>query len=56
MDKLFSEERFPTVDATDFVQDYDCLEMMVTGFEEMCGRFSSYSLKYVSKLADACDT
>ena len=29
---------------------------MVGGVEEMCGPWSSYSLKYVRKIADACNT
>lgn len=37
-------------------QNFDCLRMMVGGVEEMCGDWSAYSLKYVRKLANACDT
>lgn len=29
---------------------------MVEGVEDLCGPFSAYSLKYVSKLANMCDT
>jgi len=28
---------------------------MVEGTEDMCGKFSSYSLKYVSKLVGVCN-
>ena len=29
---------------------------MVESVEDLCGPFSSYSLKYVRKLANLCDT
>jgi len=29
---------------------------MVGGVEDLCGPFSAYSLKYVRKLANLCDT
>ena len=55
MDSLFMQfEDSPNADP--IVQDYDCLRMMVGGVEEMCGPWSSYSLKYVRKIADACNT
>jgi len=38
------------------VQDYDCLREMVGAVEELCGVWSDYSLKYVGKLADTCDS
>ena len=54
IDSLFAQfDDIPNADP--FVQDYDCLRMMVGGVEEMCGPWSSYSLKYVRKLADACN-
>ena len=42
--------------APEIPQNFDCLRMLVGGVEEMCGDWSSYSLKYVRKLANICDT
>ena len=54
VDSLFNQfEDSPN--ALDTVADYDCLRMMVGGVEEMCGKWSAYSPKYVAKLANACD-
>lgn len=54
-DSLFVQ--FDTsANAPEIPQDYDCLRMMVGGVEEMCGKWSSYGLKYVRKLANMCDT
>jgi len=55
IDTLFQE--FPdNANAPEQPQDFDCLRMMVGGVEEMCGEWSAYSLKYVAKLANACDS
>ena len=43
-------------DAPEIPQDFDCLRLTVNAVEEMCGKFSAYSLKYVRKLANVCDT
>jgi len=37
-------------------QNFDCLRMMVGGVEEMCGDWTAYSLQYVRRLANICDT
>ena len=55
MDSLFLQ--FDDVTgAPEIPQDFDCLRMMVGGVEESCGKWSSYGLKYVRKLANMCDT
>jgi len=55
VDSLFLQ--FETdANAPETPQDFDCLRMMVSGVEEMCGKWSAYSLKYVRKLANICDT
>ena len=56
VDKLFSTHFTEMANAPENPQDFHCLRMMVGGVEEMCGPWSSYSLKYVRKLANACDT
>lgn len=38
-----------------FMHDEDCLKSAVDHFEQKCGNFTDYSLKYVSKLAKACE-
>lgn len=38
------------------IQDYDCLRELVGSVEELCGEWSEYSLKYVAKLADVCES
>ena len=30
--------------------------MLVTGIEDMCGEWTSYSLKYTGRLSQHCDT
>ena len=57
VDKLFNDEMFShTRNSEAPVQNYDCLKMMVEGTEDMCGKFSAYSLKHANKLAGICDT
>ena len=54
-DSMFIQ--FDTNDnAPEIPQDYDCLRMMVGGVEDMCGKWTSYGLKYIRKLANMCDT
>ena len=55
VDSLFLQFETPA-NVPDTPQDFDCLRMMVGGVEEMCGKWSAYSLKYVRKLANICDT
>ena len=45
-----------SANAPEIPQDFDCLRLMVNSVEDLCGPWSSYSLKYVRKLANACDT
>ena len=54
----FVAEVFPeeNVNAPEIPQNFDCLRMMVGGVEEMCGDWSAYSLQYIRKLANVCDT
>ena len=55
IDRLF--QQFPdNANAPEQPQDFDYLRLMVGGVEDMCGEWSSYSLKYVAKLANACDS
>ncbi len=57
VDELFAQEHFTGVaNAPEIPQNFDCLRMMVKGVEDMCGEWSAYSLKYVRKLANVCDT
>ena len=56
VDALFSTHFEEAANAPENPQDFHCLRMMVGGVEEMCGPWSAYSLKYVRKLANACDT
>lgn len=56
VDQLFATHFNITANAPEVPQNFDCLRMMVGGVEEMCGPWSGYSLKYVRKLANACDT
>lgn len=56
VDKLFTTHFAEAPNAPENPQDFHCLRMMVGGVEEMCGPWSAYSLKYVRKLANACDT
>ena len=57
VDFLFEQPHFDdAANAPENPQNFDCLRMMVGGVEEMCGDWSAYSLKYVRKLANVCDT
>lgn len=56
MDKLFNHEHLAVANAPEIPQNFDCLRLMVNEVEEMCGPWSAYSLKYVRKLANICDT
>lgn len=56
VDALFEEHFGEVSNASDFIEDYDCLRMMVGEVEELCGSWSDYSLKYVRKLANACNS
>jgi len=55
-DKLFNTTFETVVNAPETPQNFDCLRVMVEGVEDLCGPFSAYSLKYVAKLANLCDT
>ena len=56
VDKVF-ETHFPAMaNAPESPQDFDCLRILVGEYEELCGTWSDYSLKYVRRLANACDT
>ena len=55
-DKLFNTAFDEAVNAPETPQNFDCLRVMVEGVEDLCGTFSAYSLKYVYKLANLCDT
>lgn len=56
VDKLFNTHVEVFANAPEIPQDFDCLRVMVGGVEDLCGPFSAYSLKYVRKLANLCDT
>ena len=56
VDALFKEHFSDVLTSNGHVQNYDCLRMMVGKVEEFCGEWSDYSLKYVRKVADACDS
>jgi len=56
VDGLFAEHFSHIPENNGNVQNYDCLRLMVGEVEELCGIWSDYSLKYVRKLADACDS
>ena len=56
IDRLFSQHVEDFANAPEIPQDFDCLRVMVGGVEDLCGPFSAYSLKYVRKLANLCDT
>ena len=55
-DTLFATLFGDSANAPETPQDFDCLRKMVESVEDSCGRFSSYSLKYVRSLANMCDT
>ena len=58
VDGLFGQDFLADegVNAPEFVNDYDCLRLMLGGVEEMCGEWSAYSLKYVGKVVTVCET
>ena len=56
VDSLFTTHFEDATNAPDTPTNFDCLRMMVGGVEELCGPWSAYSLKYVRKVANACDT
>jgi hypothetical protein len=56
VDSLFATHFEDVANAPEIPQDFDCLRVMVGGVEDLCGPFSAYSLKYVRKLANMCDT
>lgn len=56
IDSVFSENFEVMANAPEIPQNFDCLRFMVGQVEELCGPWSAYSLKYVRKLANVCDT
>ena len=56
IDGLFATHFEDVANAPEIPQDFDCLRVMVGGVEDLCGPWSAYSLKYVRKLANMCDT
>ena len=56
IDTLFATHFEETANAPEIPQDFDCLRTMVNSVEDLCGPYSSYSLKYIRKLANLCDT
>jgi len=56
IDGLFAENFEVVANAPETPQNFDCLRMFVGEVEELCGPWSAYSLKYVRKLANVCDT
>jgi hypothetical protein len=56
VDGLFAENFTIVANAPEIPQNLDCLRMFVGEVEEMCGPWSAYSLKYVRKIANVCDT
>ena len=55
VDSLFIQFE-DSANAPEQPQDYDCLRLMVGSVEELCGPWSAYSLQYVAKLSNACDS
>ena len=55
-DGLFATHFEEVANAPEIPQNFDCLRAMVGGVEELCGPWSAYTLKYVRKLANMCDT
>lgn len=55
-DKLFTMHFDDMANAPEIPQDWECYRSLVESFEEVCGQFSAYSLKYTYKLANICDT
>jgi len=56
VDTLFATHFEETANAPEIPQDFDCLRVMVESVEDLCGPYSAYSLKYIRKLANLCDT
>ena len=54
-DDLFNTHFPASGDFDGHPKDFDCLRQMLGQIEEMCGDFSSYSLKYVKHVAEHCD-
>lgn len=55
----FFGDVFSHHDANEMVvqpEDFDCFRFMMNNYEESCGKFSDYSLKYVKHLVHACET
>jgi len=55
-DGLFATHFEDVANAPEIPQNFDCLRIMVGGVEDLCGPWSAYTLKYVRKLANMCDT
>lgn len=55
-DMLFATHFEDDANAPEIPQDWECYRKFIESFEESCGRFSAYSLKYTYKLANMCDT
>ena len=56
IDGVFRENFGEMANAPETPQNFDCLRMLLSELEETCGEWSDYSLKYVRKVANACDT
>jgi len=54
VDSIFG--KFNVEDKTDIVMDYTCLKASIEHFKSICNEMSDYSLKYIRKLAIACET
>merc|ERR1719389_374753 len=59
--RQFSDTLFDTFfpasgNFTGHPKDFDCYRQMLGTIEEICGEWSAYSLKYTSRVAEACDT
>jgi len=37
-------------------KNFDCLKTMISHYEEHCGKFSDYALKYIKYLVKECET
>jgi len=47
---LSDDQKFP------LPKDFDCLKNMMKVYEEECGKFSDYALKYIKYLVKECET
>lgn len=47
---LTDDQKFP------LPRDFDCLKNMMRIYEEECGKFSDYALKYIKYLVKECET